>query len=110
MTPVNYTPYLTNTLFCPASSRLCYCFDLFNARRNYYRQVYNDYVQIIKSKKLILYRKSLKFDGPISVLKVIDNKMDEDGTKRITLLVSSTIGPVTIWELRLQVNLDLVYS
>lgn len=36
------------------------------------------------------------------MLKVIDTKVEEEGVKLISILISSTIGPVTVWELRLQ--------
>ncbi|KAE9550042.1 hypothetical protein FO519_006743 [Halicephalobus sp. NKZ332] len=46
----------------------------------------------------IIDRKTIKFSGPISVLKLIDTNEDQLET---AVLVSSTIGPVVVWNLGL---------
>ncbi|KAI3415607.1 hypothetical protein GPALN_005206 [Globodera pallida] len=47
----------------------------------------------------LIDRKSLKFDGPVSVLKVL-----RIGEKSLSVLVSSTLGPATVWTLRKNEN------
>ncbi|CAD5225994.1 unnamed protein product [Bursaphelenchus xylophilus] len=46
-------------------------------------------------------RKTLKFSGPISILQVVQ---PQSATSPAMVLVSSTIGPATIWALRIEKN------
>lgn len=50
--------------------------------------------------RLIIFRKTIKFSGPISVLRLIHYNEPELETH---VLVSSTIGPAAIWSLKLEV-------
>src|SRR5688572_8243179 len=51
-----------------------------------------------------MFRKSLKFDGPVSTLKVVRQSVNDvdQRLKRLSVLISSTIGPATVWMLKIE--------